>query len=465
MLSRLRNVLAFGILLALLSTLAMVQVFAQDGGNRVALVIGNANYPDSDTPIATVTSDSRALAEEFRRFGFSVELGANLGRQDMRRIVLAFMESIKPGTTALFYFGGLGLQVARQTYLVPVDAQIWSEADVVREAISLDDLVTEMNRKGAKIKIILIDAARRNPFERRFRPSASGLAPLNVSDGSLALFSAQPGKVMRDEGAGQYGVFANELLKELRAPDQTAEQAFARARMGVSQASNGETLPWLSSSLSEDFFFRLPPRGANTPANRPPSRDPPNPAPVASPAAPARPAPSRRPSTENLIARLAATTPGVDQAARDKIASSYESLSGHKALAAIPGTELYWSAGSYGTPDLAKERVLEACQLRHRNPCALLAVDDDVRAQPSAGSWPRENMPRLLYAGRYDPPRIPILRAEELARPEVRDYAAARGPKAAAIHLQGRLFLASATASQRDAEEQALASCKAQGGT
>ena len=64
--------------------------------------------------------------------------------------------------TALFYCSGYGIQVARQTYLIPVNAQLWTEADVRRDAISLDDVAAEMHRKGAKVKIVIIDAARRN---------------------------------------------------------------------------------------------------------------------------------------------------------------------------------------------------------------------------------------------------------------------------------------------------------------
>jgi len=155
---------------------------------------------------------------------------------------------------ALFYFSGYGIQVARQTYLIPVNAQVWTEAEVRRDGISLDTLLAEMQRKGAKVKIVIIDASRRNPFERRFRASAAGLAALDAPDGTLAMYSAAPGKVI-NEGSGPNSLFVGELIKELRVPNLTAEEVFNRARIGVSRASNNEQVPWVASSLLEEFYF------------------------------------------------------------------------------------------------------------------------------------------------------------------------------------------------------------------
>ena len=206
---------------------------------RVALVIGNANYPDASTPLSTTIKDVRTLAEEFRRTGFEVDLKENAGRVDMKGAIDAFAGKIRPGMTALFYFSGYGIQVARQTYLIPVNAQLWTEADVRRDGISLDDVLAEIHRKGAKAKIVIVDAARRNPYERRFRAAAAGLAPIDAPENTLALFSAAPGKLIND-GAGANSVFVSELVKELRVPNATAEEVFNRVRVGVSRATNNE---------------------------------------------------------------------------------------------------------------------------------------------------------------------------------------------------------------------------------
>jgi uncharacterized caspase-like protein len=154
------------------SSMMTSSVCSQQQAARVALVIGNAIYPDASTPLSTTIKDARTLAEEFRRAGFAVDLKENLGKTDMQSAIAALTDKIRPGMTALFYFSGYGIQVARQTYLIPVNAQLWTEADVRRDAISLDDVAAEMHRKGNKLKIVIFEPAQRNPFERRFRPAA-----------------------------------------------------------------------------------------------------------------------------------------------------------------------------------------------------------------------------------------------------------------------------------------------------
>ena len=253
---------------------------AQQRSVPVALIIGNANYPDSSSPLPTTIKDARALAEEFRRFDFDVDLRENLGKEAMQRAIDAFTAKVKSGTAALIYFNGFGIQAGRQTYLIPVGAQIWTEADVRRDGISIDAVLAELHRKGARVKIVILDASRRNPFERRFRPSPAGLAGLEAPDGTLTMYSAAPGRIVND-GAGEHSLFAGELIKELRGPYRTAEEIFRQTRVGVSRASNNEQVPWVASSLVEDFYF----------AQRPPA---PAPSPTPAPAPAPTPAPGTR---------------------------------------------------------------------------------------------------------------------------------------------------------------------------
>jgi formylglycine-generating enzyme required for sulfatase activity len=233
---------------------------------NVALVVGNSIYPEAGTPLPTVSNDVRGLAEEFRRDGFDVDLKENIGKGDMQRAIDVFTSKIHNGTVALFYFGGFGIEVARQNYIIPVDAQISSEADVQRDGVSLDAIVAQVARKGARVKIIIIDAARQNPFERRFRSSPSGLASIDAPDGTLALYSQLPGRAVSD-GKGAEGLFASELIKQLRMPNLSAEQAFTNTRLNVSHASNNDEIPWVSSTMIGDFSFGA---AAATAAAQPP---------------------------------------------------------------------------------------------------------------------------------------------------------------------------------------------------
>ncbi len=280
-----------------------VSAWSQQRAAPVALVIGNANYPDADAPLPTIIKDARALAEEFRRNDFTVDLKENVNKDDMQRAIDAFTRRISSGTAALFYFGGYGIQVGRQTYLLPVNAQVWTEADARRDGISLDSLLAEMHSKGSRLKIIIVDAARRNPFERRFRSSAAGLAAIDASDGTLAMFSAAPGRVISDR-SGDNSLFIGELIKELRGSNLTAEDVFNRTRVNVSRASNNEQVPWVASSLLEEFYFSRSRQAATTPAPAPtPTRPQP---PVAAPAPAPSPSP---PPSARAPDRAPATTP------------------------------------------------------------------------------------------------------------------------------------------------------------
>jgi hypothetical protein len=172
----------------------------------------------------------------------------------MRKAFERLYGHIKPGCVALIFFSGFGVQSNRQSYMIPVDAQIWTEPDVRRDGFSLEAVLGEINNRGAGVKIALIDASRRNPFERRFRSFSAGLAPVIAPNGTLVMYSAALSSVISDNG-GDHSLFVQELLKEIRVPDLMAEETLNRTRVGVTRASRSEQVPWISSSLAEDFSF------------------------------------------------------------------------------------------------------------------------------------------------------------------------------------------------------------------
>lgn len=240
--------------LSMLATPLFPVIAAHAAGERLALVIGNAKYPDNETPLKEPINDAHDLADELKRDGFDVEIGENLAGDAMRRALDTFYGRITPGSAALIFFSGFGIQSARQTYILPVDAQIWTEADVRRDGFSLETILGEINSRGAGVKIALLDASRRNPFERRFRSFSAGLAPVIAPSGTLVMYSAALSSVVSDSGA-ERSLFVGELLKEIRVPDLTAEETLNRTRVGVTRASRSEQVPWISSSLAEDFAF------------------------------------------------------------------------------------------------------------------------------------------------------------------------------------------------------------------
>jgi len=268
--------------------------WAQQRSHQVALIIGNANYPDANTPLPTTIKDARALADELRRNNFDVDVKENVGKEEMQQAIDAFTGKIRSGSIALYYFNGFGIQVERQVYLIPTNAQLWNEADVKQSGISLNATLAGMQRKGARVKIVIVDASRRNPFERRFRSSAEGLAPLESPENTLSMYSAAPGTLMNDS-PGDSSLFMGELIREMRAPSLSAEEVFNRTRIGVSRASNNEQVPWVASSLTEEYSFSRDTRAATAPAPVPPRATAPTPAPVPMPAPVPTPAPAPTP--------------------------------------------------------------------------------------------------------------------------------------------------------------------------
>ena len=257
-------------------------------GERYALVIGNAKYPDADAPLREPINDAREVADELKRDGFNVDIGENLTGEAMRRAFDRLYAKIKPGSVALIFFSGYGIQSNRQSYMIPVDAQIWSEADVRRDGFSLEAVLGDINSRGAGVKIALIDASRRNPFERRFRSFSAGLAPVIAPNGTLVMYSAALSSVISDNGS-DHSLFVRELLKEIRTPDLMAEETLNRTRVGVTRASRQEQVPWISSSLAEDFSFS--PAGARPSSPPPPA--PPSPPPAQTTTAPPAPPPAQ----------------------------------------------------------------------------------------------------------------------------------------------------------------------------
>lgn len=280
-------------------------------GDRFALVIGNAKYPDADAPLKEPVNDARDVADELKRDGFTVEVGENLTGDGMRRAFDRLYGKIKPGSVALIFFSGYGIQSNRQSYMIPVDAQIWAEADVRRDGFSLETVLGEINSRGAGVKIALIDASRRNPFERRFRSFSAGLAPVIAPNGTLVMYSAALSSVVSDNGSDR-SLFVRELLKEIRTPDLMAEETLNRTRVGVTRASRQEQVPWISSSLAEDFSFI--PGGAPAAPSGAPEAPGAAPAPAASPStevatAPPAPPPPAPPAATSAPPAAAAPTP------------------------------------------------------------------------------------------------------------------------------------------------------------
>lgn len=231
---------------------------------QLALIIGNGHYPDAAEPLNQPINDADGLADAMRRHGFDVDVVEDATKADMARAVERLKSRIKPGSVVMLFFGGYGVQSRHENYMIPTDAVIWKERDVRHEGMSVETVLDAIKEQGARATLAVLDASRRNPYERRFRSYSHGLAPINAPNNALTISSHTPGKVA-DDTKGEHSVLVTELLNELNA-QVSAEGVFNRTRVAVFRVSNGEQMPSVSSSLLEDVRFS-PSKDSDSPAS------------------------------------------------------------------------------------------------------------------------------------------------------------------------------------------------------
>ena len=249
---------------------------APQNTRRLALVLGNSAYK-SVSPLKNPVNDATDMAAQLRTLGFEVMLGTDLEQREMKRLIREFGQKLKGGGAGLFYYAGHGVQLRGFNYLVPVNAEIASEADIEDLAINLNLVLNLMDEAGNDLNMVILDACRNNPFARSVRSAADGLAQVDAPTGTLIAYSTAPGRVAAD-GTGRNGAYTEILLKQMRVPGVNVLDMFQDVRAQVVKQSAGKQVPWESSSLVGRFYFA----GTNnaTVATKPVATVAPNPAPA-----------------------------------------------------------------------------------------------------------------------------------------------------------------------------------------
>jgi hypothetical protein len=241
-------------LLAAAGLLVTASAFAQQPAARVALVIGNADYKSA--PLKNPVNDARAVSRALKELGFDVLLKENVSQQGFVAALREFGALLKnPEATGLFYYAGHGMQVKNANYLIPVDAAIEGEDEIRYMALDANQVLDKMEQAGNRLNIVILDACRDNPFARSFRSKQTGLAQMDAPSGMLVAFATAPGAVAYD-GEGVNGVYTKHLLRNLGIPGLPVELVLKRVREGVSTETGGKQIPWESSSLLGDFYFK-----------------------------------------------------------------------------------------------------------------------------------------------------------------------------------------------------------------
>lgn len=228
---------------------------------RLALVIGNGTYRTS--PLKNAVNDAEDMGDSLRKLGFKVILKINADQRNMEDAIRFFGKQLKDGSVGLFYFAGHGMQVEGRNYLMPVDVRIDSESDVKYEAVDAGRVLGKMEDAGNRLNIVILDACRNNPFTRAFRSDQKGLARMDAPAGSLIAYATAPGEVAAD-GTERNGIFTKHLVKHMTTQNLPIEQVLKRVRIDVASETNGRQIPWESSSLMGDFYFKSEKGAINT---------------------------------------------------------------------------------------------------------------------------------------------------------------------------------------------------------
>jgi len=218
---------------------------------RLALVMGNAAYPQSIGPLTQPLNDARGMATTLRGLGFDVMMCENCSRVMMQRALRRFGSQVSAYKVRLVYFSGHGLQFEGRNYLIPVDAAFQSAYDVNYKALGLQEIFDTLHTLSNVTNIVILDACRNNPLGGTEKGLAEVHAPRNV----LVAYATAPGKVAFEADDSLYGFYTGALLKHIATPNIAISEMLGRVRSDVLRETYTRQMPWETTSLILPFYI------------------------------------------------------------------------------------------------------------------------------------------------------------------------------------------------------------------
>lgn len=220
---------------------------------RYALVIGNGAYRGL-SPLKNPTNDARLMARVLSTtLGFKVYGGYDLDRSSMLGRIEQFVETVRtasPGSVAMIYYAGHGMEVANENYLFPVDAiGPFARENVSDEAISLTSVIKELERTKSRIKVVILDACRGD----RTRSASGGFRAIATPLGSIVVYSTAPGATAQD-GIGDNSPFTGVLADLIQIPGLSAEEVLFKVQDQVYRTTQPPQIPWVKPNLNGIAF-------------------------------------------------------------------------------------------------------------------------------------------------------------------------------------------------------------------
>ena len=242
---------------------------------RVAFVVGNGAYKNVPQ-LPNPTMDAKTMARTLRNVGFDVVEGYNLTRDKMTEKLLEFGHKAEGADIAVFYYAGHGIAMSGTNYLLPVDADLKSEADVKLGATINVDTTLDQTMQDAKVKLVFLDACRDNPFAARMQSAKlsrgltvdSGLAAMNTGQGTLIAFATSPGQTALDGDKGTNSPFTRALVANITQPGVEIQQAMTKVRAQVNDETNKNQMPWGHTDLTGSVYLNPASLPADANANK-----------------------------------------------------------------------------------------------------------------------------------------------------------------------------------------------------
>jgi len=259
-------------------TIFICSIFTPVSANRdsrYALVIGNSDYQYA-SKLRNPENDSADIAKTLINLNFKTVLIQNATKNIITKSIENFLLQLKEnGGVGLFYYAGHGVQFQGNNYLVPIETNVGTEIEIQNQSYNIASLLSGMRSIKSVTNIIILDACRNNPFKNMGKTGTrsvgsgknrslvrvtvpkfdTGLSKLDAPANTLIAFATAPGRVALD-GNGRNSPYTAKLLESMKRRGLTIGEVFRQVRSSVMKQSKGNQIPWESSSLINDFYFK-----------------------------------------------------------------------------------------------------------------------------------------------------------------------------------------------------------------
>jgi len=239
-------------LISLIFMIASVFLSTNANSAKLALLIGNKDYKNNAALDNTI-NDINLVGQKLNKLGFFVTEAKNETKEALKEELRAYHNKLRSGDMALIYYSGHGLQYQGANFLVPIGADIKVPAEILKETISVDDILAYIEK--ASVKIVILDACRNNPYKIGSKGIGKGLQRQNIAvQNTVIAFAAAPNQEASD-GTGFNSPYALSLVDALSDKGRTLEQIFKKVRKRVGILTGGKQTPWYNASLIDDIYL------------------------------------------------------------------------------------------------------------------------------------------------------------------------------------------------------------------